>query len=52
VWVWLVHGEVPSSRTVVGGLVVFVALIAHIGLEFRRSQRPDRPGTTGVQQPR
>jgi drug/metabolite transporter (DMT)-like permease len=52
VWVWLVHGEVPSSRTIVGGVVVFVALLGHLALEFGRAQQPARPGTTGVQQPR
>jgi drug/metabolite transporter (DMT)-like permease len=52
VWVWLIHGELPSTRTVIGGLVVFAALLAHIGLEFRRSQKPARPGITGVSQPR
>lgn len=51
VWVWLIHGEVPSARTVLGGLVVFAALLAHIGLEFRRTRKPARPGVTGVSQP-
>ena len=36
IWVWLVHGEVPSARTIVGGAVVFAALLVHIGLEFKR----------------
>ena len=27
VWVWLIHGEMPSARTVIGGSVVFAALI-------------------------
>jgi drug/metabolite transporter (DMT)-like permease len=51
IWVWLVHGEVPSSRTIVGGAVVFAALIVHLGLEFRRQQRPARAGTTGIPAP-
>lgn len=51
VWVWLVHGEVPSTRTIVGGLVVMAALVAHLLVGFGRLQRPARPGTTGVQQP-
>jgi len=51
VWVWLVHGEVPSSRTIVGGCIIFLALIAHLLLELRRGMRPQKPGTTGVQQP-
>ena len=40
VWVWLIHGEVPSARTIVGGAVVFAALLVHIGLEFQRQSRP------------
>jgi len=36
VWVWLVHGEVPSTRTIVGGVVVFVALFIHLLLNIIR----------------
>ena len=50
VWVWLVHGEVPAPRTLLGGSIVFAALLFHVVLELRRSSRPARPGTTGVQQ--
>jgi drug/metabolite transporter (DMT)-like permease len=51
VWVWLVHDEVPSGRTVIGGAIVFAALMVHIGLEFRRMARPQKPGTTGMPSP-
>jgi drug/metabolite transporter (DMT)-like permease len=51
VWVWLIHAEVPSARTVLGGSVVFVALLIHIGLEFKRQSRPARPGVTGMPSP-
>ncbi|MEW9807748.1 DMT family transporter [Mesorhizobium marinum] len=51
VWVWLVHGEVPSTRTLVGGAVIFAALLIHIGLEFQRMSRPQRPGVTGLPTP-
>ena len=34
IWVWLVHGEVPGPRTLVGGAVVFAALVAHLGWQF------------------
>ena len=30
-WVWLVHGEVPNARTFLGGAVVFLALLVHLG---------------------
>lgn len=51
VWVWLIHGEIPSQRTLIGGSIVFAALLVHIGLEFRRQMRPQRPGTTGLPLP-
>jgi len=51
IWVWLVHGEVPSVRTMVGGAIVFAALIVHIGLEIGRQSRPERPGVTGIPAP-
>ena len=51
IWVWLIHGEVPSARTIIGGAVVFVALLVHLGLEFRRQATPARPGTTGMPSP-
>lgn len=41
VWVWLVHGEIPSSRTLVGGGIVLVALVAHIGWQMRGRSRLD-----------
>ncbi len=34
-WVWLVHGETPSTRTLIGGSIVMAALIAYLGREFR-----------------
>lgn len=52
VWVWLIHAEAPSARTVTGGAVIFAALLVHIGLEFRRQARPRKPGVTGVPAPR
>lgn len=39
IWVWLFHNEVPSSRTIVGGSLVFLALVAHLGLEWWRQPR-------------
>ncbi|PDQ19341.1 EamA family transporter [Mesorhizobium sanjuanii] len=51
IWVWLIHSEVPSARTIVGGAVVVTALLVHIGLEFKRQARPVRPGVTGMPSP-
>ena len=54
IWVWLVHGEVPGARTLAGGLLVFVALLAHLFWEFRAQEKahalshtpmPDGDGT-------
>ena len=36
VWVWLVHGEVPGTATIIGGSVVFAALLTHLLTEWRR----------------
>ncbi len=36
IWVWLVHGETPTGRTLVGGSVVIVALLLHLGWQFRQ----------------
>ena len=38
-WVWLVHDEVPGERTLLGGAMVFLALLAHLSWQFRQ-QRP------------
>lgn len=43
IWVWLVHGEVPSQRTIVGGSIVVVALLVHIVRELRREAAPAPP---------
>lgn len=51
IWVWLVHNEIPSGRTVLGGAIIFLALLTHIGLEFRRQMKPLRPGTIGLPTP-
>lgn len=51
IWVWLIHGEVPSVRTITGGAVIFTALLVHLTLEFRRQARPQRPGVTGMPMP-
>lgn len=42
IWVWLVHGEVPSQRTLIGGGIVLAALIVYLSLEFRRRAGVDR----------
>jgi len=51
VWVWLIHEEVPGARTVIGGAIVFAALLVHIALQFRRAANPVRPGVSGLPSP-
>lgn len=51
IWVWLIHGEIPSARTVIGGTVVLAALVVHIFLQFQRQVGAARPGVTGIPSP-
>ncbi len=39
IWVWLGVGEVPSTLTLAGGAVVFLAITGHGVLALRRSRR-------------
>ena len=39
VWVWLIHGEIPGTRTLTGGAVVFAALVLHLGWQFHQQQK-------------
>ena len=39
IWVWLVHNEIPSGRTLIGGAVVFAALVIHLLIDWRRQSR-------------
>jgi len=43
VWVWLVHNEVPGERTIIGGTVVFLALLVHILTDWQRQRRSAPP---------
>ena len=47
VWVWLVHGEVPSGRTLIGGAVVIAALTAYLAVEFGRRGGGQRVAKVG-----
>jgi drug/metabolite transporter (DMT)-like permease len=40
-WVWLAFREVPSVPTVIGGLIVFCAVTAHLGWSEWRRNRGD-----------
>ena len=39
IWVWLVHHEIPSGRTLIGGAVVFAALVIHLLIDWQRQSR-------------
>jgi drug/metabolite transporter (DMT)-like permease len=43
IWVWLVHHEIPSTRTLVGGGVVFAALVIHLFRDWQRQSRVQTP---------
>jgi len=43
IWVWLVIGEEPAAATIVGGIVVLGALVAHVLLATRRAQQAPAP---------
>lgn len=38
-WVWLVHGEVPVGRTLLGGAIVVGALLAHLAWQMRQPRQ-------------
>jgi drug/metabolite transporter (DMT)-like permease len=42
IWVWLVHNEVPNFRTIIGGGVVFVALLTHLATDWWRTKSVDK----------
>ncbi len=42
-WVWLIHGELPGLRTLIGGAVVFVALLVHLVWQFRNQPAESAP---------
>ena len=37
IWVWLAFSEIPTDTTLVGGLIVFVAVVAHVAVGARSS---------------
>ncbi|HUS96204.1 MAG TPA: DMT family transporter [Hyphomicrobiaceae bacterium] len=43
IWVWLLHSEVPAPHTLIGGAVVFLALISHILWQWHKSRRMALP---------
>jgi drug/metabolite transporter (DMT)-like permease len=38
IWMWLIHDEVPSFRTIVGGLIVLGALFSHLSWRIYRQK--------------
>jgi drug/metabolite transporter (DMT)-like permease len=40
VWIWLLFGEIPSGRVLLGGAVVVAALLAHSWWRLTVSLRP------------
>ncbi len=45
VWVWMVHGEISSTRTLLGGSLVFLALLVHLAVGWLRLQHDEASPT-------
>ncbi len=43
IWVWLVIGEQPAATTIVGGVIVLGALVAHVTLAAQRARQAPSP---------
>ncbi len=39
IWVWMIFAEVPTLATLIGGGIVFVAVLAHFYLQLARNSR-------------
>jgi drug/metabolite transporter (DMT)-like permease len=39
IFVWLIHGETPSARVILGGAIVIVGLTGHLGWQFFAQRR-------------
>ena len=42
IWVWLIHGEIPTLTTIIGGSVVFLALLGHVLMQLAPARNADR----------
>lgn len=42
IWVWLIHGEIPTITTIIGGSVVFLALLGHVLMQLAPARNADR----------
>lgn len=42
VWVWLIHGEIPTVTTIIGGGVVFLALLGHVLMQLAPARNAAR----------
>lgn len=38
-WVWLIFSEAPTTRSLIGGLILIVALVAHSAWQLREGRR-------------
>jgi len=41
-WVALIHGEIPTVNTIIGGAIVLAALLSYLSVEMWRQRRLDR----------
>jgi len=42
IWMWLIHNEIPTIRTMMGGLIIFTALLSHISWGIYCQKRNNR----------
>ena len=45
-WVWLAHDEVPSFRTLLGGAIILLALVAHLLWQLKGRRAGERSRAT------
>jgi drug/metabolite transporter (DMT)-like permease len=47
-WVWLAHDEVPSFRTLLGGAIILLALVAHLLWQLIKRDEPEAVTSNAV----
>jgi drug/metabolite transporter (DMT)-like permease len=39
IFVWLIHGETPSMQVILGGGIVMIGLVGHLGWQLRGQRK-------------
>jgi drug/metabolite transporter (DMT)-like permease len=49
IWVWLVHGEVPATRTLIGGAIILAAILVHVLMQSSKAEETiKQPKTAAI----